>query len=159
MSPQGEPRLDPQLGAYTVGTRVYGQIFQLQKSLSETSYKFVALTGVIWGGVFNDKLAIPPRAVLAILALHAIASGCLLLYVVSLRNAMVHRFYFLPLFGQKYYPDIEAIGKDAFVKTFGGARTPMAKSTRWGRQMWVWYLVPAAGCAGSLSLIAGQLSK
>jgi hypothetical protein len=150
---------DEQMKAYTVGTRVYGQVLQLQKSLSETSYKFVAVTGAVWAAVFTDKLALPPAAKVAILALHAVTSVCLLLYVASLRNAMLLRFSFLPRFGEKFYPDIEEIGKEAFRETFRSPESAKAKTARWGRQMWVWHLVPACGCGASAALIIWELLK
>ncbi|REJ74456.1 MAG: hypothetical protein DWQ36_20355 [Acidobacteria bacterium] len=148
-----------ELGAYETGTRVYAQVFELQKMLADSSYKFVAVTGAVWTVVFTEQLALPTQASIALLLVHAVASVCFLFHSMSLGNAMRLRFEFLPRFGEQFYPRIEnEIGKWAFTRVFpDGEASLKQRLARWGRQLWIWYLLPACGAVGSLVLLRLEL--
>jgi len=142
------PHID-QLKAYEVGAKVYDHIIALQSGSATVANLYLLITGALWVAIGTDQLKLPRYAAVLVLRFHLIGSVATLQITASNTNAIKLRFAFLKDFGDKYHHDIEKIGKNSFVKTYGGRDTFKARYARWGGQTILWYLIPIAGFAGS----------
>jgi hypothetical protein len=152
---------DSQVKAYELGLKETDQVIAIQNHTAVVANLLLVITGALWAALHAKDLVIAAAAGVAVLLLHIFACLAVLQLLVSNTNAVNLRFRFLGSYSHKYYPDIEAIGREAFVAIYGGTDTVLAKYFRWGRCPALWYFIPVAGALGSSYLLvqrAGALA-
>ena len=147
------PTLREQVAAYEAGSKVYDQIIEIHGNIVGVANVYLVVTGVLWGAVATNAMQVPTTAATAILAFHLLGSIAVLQSLAASLNAISLRHAFLPQFGEKCYPEIEAIGKLSFEQVYGSRDSFKAKFAGWGHQRLLWYLIPGAGFFGSAFFI------
>ena len=143
------PTTEVQIKAYGAGVKETDQIIAIQNHTATVSNMLLVVTGALWAALSAKELSVPPRASAAILVVHILACLAVLQLLVSNTNAINLRFKFLSYFSDKFYPDIEALGKQSFLDTYGRLQSIRAAYFRWGRCPGLWYFIPIATAIGS----------
>jgi ABC-type siderophore export system fused ATPase/permease subunit len=142
---------DCELKAYEVGAKVTDQIIALQASVVNVANFFIVITGALWVAVGTNQLKLPTFVSIILLCFHIIGAVAAWQVMASHLYAIRLRFEFLENFGEQYYPELEKIGKNSFMKVFGSNRSFVAKYARWRKAPpLLWYLIPIAALAGSV---------
>lgn len=153
MSSSNQPASELQLKAYELGLKETDQIIAIQNHTATVANTLLVVTGAIWAALYAKEMSIPAPAAAAVLLLHILACLPALQLLISNTHAINLRFKFLQSYSEHYYPDIEDIGRGAFITTYGSPKTTKAKYFRWGRCPMLWYFIPIIGMCGSTYLL------
>jgi hypothetical protein len=138
--------LTQQLADYETHSRLSEQVIGYLGHLGTFANLFMIATGAIWVVLAPNTFNLADHAVLAALVLHIVLCCAILYVILGMAKAIRQRLEFATELGERFYPDIEKIGKE----TSNRISTGLYKLPRLGGPGLSWAVIPLIGIIGSL---------